>query len=379
MDLVKATIEILGTDELVPVQFNPNTLAFRKDAVVAEIALPGLDSPPLQFVRNEAETLELELFCDTTHEGMAEDARDVRDFTRPIRRLIEVDPARHSIPVVRFAWGDGLSFTGVVVRLEQSFTLFSPAGVPLRARLALKLKESKTLAEQRKRPDPKRGTSRDARTDAWMRLAPAPLHDLKILRAGKPIAAEVLDDVIGLTFGDAIEGSATFALTVNNWDDSRSRFKYADAATFDPGRAIEIRLRVPGAGAIRRLKLGTIASVRQQGTCGLRPTLLVTGGIEPRRRIGRSKRKPLELAYAEHLLEFAAELRRSARGLGRARARLEIGATGKSIGTPELKAGVLVEIHGVGKRYGGRYHVTRTTHTIEDAAYTTSFECRKDE
>ena len=52
------------------VQFNPTDLTFAKGANFAEIAIPGLDSPVLQFVAGQNEKLTVELFFDTTDRGM---------------------------------------------------------------------------------------------------------------------------------------------------------------------------------------------------------------------------------------------------------------------------------------------------------------------
>lgn len=54
-------------------------------------------------------------------------------------------------------------------------------------------------------------------------------------------------------------------------------------------------------------------------------------------------------------------------------------ATASTVGLPDLRAGAVVEIEGVGERFSGRYFVTSTTHTIGDGGYTTEFECRLQE
>lgn len=56
-----------------------------------------------------------------------------------------------------------------------------------------------------------------------------------------------------------------------------------------------------------------------------------------------------------------------------------IKASGSTVGLPDLRAGGVVEIDGVGDRFQGRYFVTGTTHAIGDGGYTTQFECRKEE
>jgi hypothetical protein len=51
------------------VQFNPPDLTLQKGAQIAEIAIPGIDSPILQFVRGQNERVTIELFFDSTAAG----------------------------------------------------------------------------------------------------------------------------------------------------------------------------------------------------------------------------------------------------------------------------------------------------------------------
>lgn len=53
--------------------------------------------------------------------------------------------------------------------------------------------------------------------------------------------------------------------------------------------------------------------------------------------------------------------------------------SGSVVGLPDLRAGSVVYLTGLGKRFSGRYFVTATTHTIGDGGYTTQFECRREE
>jgi phage protein D/phage baseplate assembly protein gpV len=48
--------------------------------------------------------------------------------------------------------------------------------------------------------------------------------------------------------------------------------------------------------------------------------------------------------------------------------------TGSCIGLPQLRAGDMIEIQGVGKRFSGKYRLRRVTHTIDDGGYRTTFE-----
>ena len=53
-------------------------------------------------------------------------------------------------------------------------------------------------------------------------------------------------------------------------------------------------------------------------------------------------------------------------------------ATGTTVGLPDLRAGVNVQIQGLGPRFSGRYFVTETTHSIGEGGYTTRFSARRE-
>jgi nucleoid-associated protein YgaU len=157
MGLEHALVEILDDDAIdgkrklpryLPVLFNPTEYTLSKGAQIAEIAIPGLDSPILQFVRGQTQTLKLELFFDTTASGMDEGADDVRALTNPFFELVRIQPKTHAPPRIRVTWGEGLSFKAIVESVDQKFTLFTPAGIPLRATLSVAMREYRTLEEQ---------------------------------------------------------------------------------------------------------------------------------------------------------------------------------------------------------------------------------------
>jgi Contractile injection system tube protein/LysM domain len=155
MSLEKAVIEIDEKDRgpklpaRITVQFNPTEYSLSKGAQIAEINIPGIDSPILQFVRGQNEKLTLELFFDTTENGMGEQpVKDVRDLTQPVYQLVKIQGNTHAAPRIRFVWGKGLSFRAIVESVQQKFTVFNPAGIPLRASLAVTFREYKTLEEQ---------------------------------------------------------------------------------------------------------------------------------------------------------------------------------------------------------------------------------------
>lgn len=154
-------------DTAIEVRFNPTEYTLNKGAQIAEVTIPGLDSPILQFVRGQTETLSLDLFFDSTENGMDDTATSVTTRTDQFYQLVKIDGKTHAPPICFFSWGLGFpgqrsyalkglgtgnqqrhGFKCLVESVRQRFTLFSPQGVPLRATLTVSLKEYKTLSEQ---------------------------------------------------------------------------------------------------------------------------------------------------------------------------------------------------------------------------------------
>jgi nucleoid-associated protein YgaU len=137
--LVKAYLEIEQPsvdDPVIPLRFNPTEYKLQKSNNFAEIAIPGLETPPLQFIRGAAETLSVEFLVDTS-----DTLDDVREkYIDKLRGLLRIDSELHAPPIVRFIWDRDL-FRGVLESLDAQYILFDPDGVPLRAKLSVKLKE----------------------------------------------------------------------------------------------------------------------------------------------------------------------------------------------------------------------------------------------
>lgn len=162
MSLQTAFIENLDTKAKIKVQFNPAELNFNKSAQIAEIAIPGLDGPVLQFIRGSSETLTLDLFFDSTEKGMGDSAQSVTTQVDDFYALVKQDAKLHAPPRCRLSWGEPPAlagkintevshapfwFTCVVESLDRKFTLFSPKGIPLRARITAKLREYQTVEQ----------------------------------------------------------------------------------------------------------------------------------------------------------------------------------------------------------------------------------------
>jgi len=137
------------------VQFNPTEYTLSKANQIAEVPIPGLDAPLLQFVRGQTETLTLDLFFDTTEAGTGVGATSVTTKTDAFYDLMKIEPSTHAPPLLWITWG-GVSFPGkkrdgfkcVVESVRQRYTMFDPTGVPLRAVLSVVFREYKSLASQ---------------------------------------------------------------------------------------------------------------------------------------------------------------------------------------------------------------------------------------
>jgi nucleoid-associated protein YgaU len=199
MILEKATIQkIIGASETIEVLFNPNEYRLSVANQFAEVAIPGLEAPPIQYVRGSARTLSMQLFFDTYEQGS-----DVREHTGRVARLLDTDPELHAPPVCLFSWGT-FNFQGVLERAEQRFTLFFPSGVPARATVDVTFKEFSDhglrMGKHRSANFDKRHTAR--RGDTLSSIAAKEYGDPKNWR---PIAeANGLDDPLSLRPGQLL-------------------------------------------------------------------------------------------------------------------------------------------------------------------------------
>jgi nucleoid-associated protein YgaU len=143
----------------IPLKFNPTEYQLNKANTFAEIPIPGLASPPLQWIRGGAETLTMEVLIDTS-----DTLKSVRtEYVDALRRLLDRNKKLHAPPIVQFTW-EKFQFKGVLESLATSYVMFDPKGVPLRARLNITMKEYRPVEVQTRDP---RNTSADV-DKSWM-------------------------------------------------------------------------------------------------------------------------------------------------------------------------------------------------------------------
>jgi hypothetical protein len=137
--------------------FNPEKYTVSKSLQLAEVNIPGLDSPVVQYVRGQTEKISMELFFDTTDYGMADTVNDVRSLTTGVYTLLKVNGDLHAPTRVQLHWGNGGHMTShgtkidpwlVLESVSEEFSLFSPAGIPLRAKLTVSFREAWTIEQQ---------------------------------------------------------------------------------------------------------------------------------------------------------------------------------------------------------------------------------------
>ena len=133
--LEKATIINTVTNQKIPVMYNPEEFKLDQGNTFAEVGIPGLNAPPIQYVRGRARTLTMDLFFDSY-----EDGQDVRLHTNQVVNLLNTLPQTKAPPVLLFSMGR-FNFKCVLVDAGQRYTMFLRDGTPVRATLSVRFEE----------------------------------------------------------------------------------------------------------------------------------------------------------------------------------------------------------------------------------------------
>jgi Contractile injection system tube protein/LysM domain len=204
--LVHAHLEIIApkvANPIIPFKFNPTEYQLQKGNTFAEIAIPGLESPPIQFIRGASEKMTTDVLVDTS-----DTLEDVRaKYVDNLRGLMNLNRELHAPPIVRFVW-DTEIFRGVLESLNVTYILFTPKGVPLRAKLSLGLKEYRPV---------------------------------KIQLKGNPTSSPNFDKTYVVQRGDTLSGIA-FAVyhDASVWREIARNNNIEDPRTLDPGTVLQL-------------------------------------------------------------------------------------------------------------------------------------------
>jgi nucleoid-associated protein YgaU len=145
--LVLDDVEVFGfRGNKLEALFNPTELTIERQTSFAEVAIPGLDAPVLQYVRGNGQTMNVELFFDITdlmEDGLVKDGSSVRTrFIAPLEQLMLQHPELHAPPRIRLVWGrSALLASAVATSLSVTYSLFDLLGRPVRATAKLGLKQ----------------------------------------------------------------------------------------------------------------------------------------------------------------------------------------------------------------------------------------------
>lgn len=129
-----------SAEKTLEICFNPTEYSISESNDYAEAQIPGLGAPIIQFKQGKARTLSLELMLDT-YDTKDASKKDIRNkFIKPLEKAIQVDSDLHAPLFCQIIWGT-LNFVGILESLEKKYTLFNKSGIPVRARVTLKVKE----------------------------------------------------------------------------------------------------------------------------------------------------------------------------------------------------------------------------------------------
>ena len=142
-----------NADGKLEVLFNPTEYSIDRETTFAEVAVPGLESPIIQYVRGNGDKMTFELFLDVTdnlENGQLVTNQSVRDlYVRPLERLLQQNPELHAPPPVQILWGSAVVMeSAVAMSLSVKYTLFDTEGLPVRATANLTLREHRSASEQ---------------------------------------------------------------------------------------------------------------------------------------------------------------------------------------------------------------------------------------
>ncbi len=109
---------------------------------------------------------------------------------------------------------------------------------------------------------------------------------VELIVRGRPLGAEVIHDLIEVTYKDSVNEIDSFNIEINNWDADNQTFKFTPplktasqdfTGIFDPGTEIELWMGYQNQGNMRRMMVGIITSLEPNFTESGAPTLTISG------------------------------------------------------------------------------------------------------
>ncbi len=139
--LEEATITNLSDQVVVHCIFRPKEYIIAKQNQWTPAKAAGAHVEPPKFNGGQPKTLQVDLMFDTYEAGT-----DVRQTTSQLWGMMKLTPKRKDRatgksepPHVEFRWGRMWSFKSVITSISEKFTLFTPAGMPVRSIVTLQM------------------------------------------------------------------------------------------------------------------------------------------------------------------------------------------------------------------------------------------------
>ncbi|WP_216919503.1 hypothetical protein [Synechococcus sp. CCAP 1479/9] len=179
---------------------------------------------------------------------------------------------------------------------------------------------------------------------------------------------DITPDLVSVHFCENLKRCKQFDVSVINWGavgaTGAMGIKYVGVQQGSDRIALGATATLQFGGIL--LSSGKIIRLAPSFPSGANPTLTITvRGAQPR----------LDMASASFSLSYGAELREFHPQLALGRNRIQ--ATGIVDGSPLLRAGVRLQISGLGTTFDGSYAVSETMHQFDLSGYRTSFLCEK--
>lgn len=143
----KAKFVLVDDNTEIPVQFNPSEYTISKDAVYESVwkEKKKKEIGHMQYQYTSTGDLNLTLYFDTSI-----DKKNVANTTKTIEKLAgKAKNGGHNPPKVKFVWGDFVYY-GYVTSVKTTFILFTPDGIPIRAKMDVTMIRNETI--ERKNP-----------------------------------------------------------------------------------------------------------------------------------------------------------------------------------------------------------------------------------
>jgi nucleoid-associated protein YgaU len=188
-----------ASGDAIVAMFNPNKLTISRSVQWQNQQAAKRDNPEMQYTGAEPATLTIDLLFDTYDTPEPEESKKSvkTGYTDKLLHLttVETHGDKHRPPVCRLQWGDqGIFFQGVLQQLETSFSMFTAAGLPVRATARCTFKEwlpnAKDMQKQKLQ-------SADV-AKVWVVKRGQSLSAIASLEYGDPLVWRIIADANGI-------------------------------------------------------------------------------------------------------------------------------------------------------------------------------------